>query len=92
MRPFVVACPIVALAAPGCAEQRHAVAHFCSPNTTDSEGKRFPRWVRYDDFHERHPYLTIAGCAALATVVVVGIFVAYVIVQEIESNEGHGTG
>ena len=92
MRRLVVTCLIVALSLSGCAEQRQAIAHFWSPNTTDPDGKRFPRWVQYDDFHERHPYLTAASCAVLATVVVAAIVATYVLAQEIEFNEGHGTG
>jgi hypothetical protein len=88
MRPLVIDCLIVAFLLPGCAEQRQAFRQMWSPNGTDEEGKPFPRWVRYDDFEDRHPYLTTTGWAVLVTAIVVAVVAGYVLVQVIEANDG----
>ena len=76
MRPLVVVCLIVAVLLAGCSEQRQTLRQMWSPNRTDAEGKPFPRWVRYDDFEDRHPYLTTTGWVVLMTVLVVGAVAA----------------
>jgi len=89
MRRLVVTCLIAALLLSGCAEQRHATWQFWHPNRTDEDGQRFPRWVRYDDFEDRHPYLTTTGWVVLITAIVLGAVTIWVLASVAESYDGH---
>jgi hypothetical protein len=87
MRPLVVVCLILAVLLAGCAEQRHALWQIWHPNRTDEEGQRFPRWVRYDDFEDRHPYLTTTGWVVLVTTIVVMVVAGYILVAVLEAHD-----
>jgi hypothetical protein len=74
MRTFIAVFLVCVLLLSGCASQRHIVQRIWAPNTVDPQGKSLPAWVRYNDFPDKHPYLTVGVIATTAvTLAAVGV-------------------
>jgi hypothetical protein len=77
MRVLAIVCLGVTISLSGCASERHIVQRLWAPNTVDPEGKPLPSWVRYNDFPDKHPYLTVGIITTtLVTIAAVGVTLA----------------
>ena len=87
MRPIVIICLIAALVLSGCAEQRHTLAQIWRPNRTDEDGQPLPRWVRYEDFEDKHPNLIVTGTVIVVAMIVVAALTGCLIVKVSEPHD-----
>jgi hypothetical protein len=84
MRVFAIVCLCCAIFLSGCASQRHMVQRIWAPNTVDPNGKPLRAWVRYNDFPDKHPYLTIG----IITTTVITVTAALVSLWVLSNYEG----
>lgn len=70
MRVFAIVCLSCAIFLTGCASQRRLGQRVWAPSTVDPQGKPLPTWVRYDDFPDKHPYLTVG--IITTTLIIIG--------------------